>query len=57
MKIGKGMDIQECYRVLGVDQGAEWAEVRKSFYRLAKECHPDRNAGKVNHQILVIDLV
>ncbi len=45
MKMGKGMDIQECYRVLKVEQGAEWTDIKKSFYRLAKECHPDRNAG------------
>ena len=47
MKIGKGMDIQECYRILRVEQGTEWADIKKSFYRLAKECHPDRNAGNL----------
>ncbi len=45
MKMGQGMDIQECYRILKVEQGAEWTDIKKSFYRLAKECHPDRNAG------------
>jgi DnaJ-class molecular chaperone len=45
MKMGKGMDIQECHRILKVVQGAEWTEIKKSFYRLAKEYHPDRNAG------------
>jgi curved DNA-binding protein len=39
------MDIQECYRILKVEPGAEWADIKKSFYRLAKEYHPDRNAG------------
>jgi DnaJ-class molecular chaperone len=45
MKMDKGMDIQECYRILKVEQGAEWTDIKKSFYRLAKEYHPDRNAG------------
>ena len=45
MKMGKGVDIQECYRILNVEPGAEWTDIKKSFYRLAKECHPDRNAG------------
>ena len=39
------MDIQECYRILKVEPGAEWMDIKKSFYRLAKEYHPDRNAG------------
>ena len=45
MKMDKAMDIQECYRILKVEQGAEWSDIKKSFYRLAKEYHPDRNAG------------
>ena len=45
MKMSKGMDIQECYRILNVEQGAEWVDVKKSFHRLAWEYHPDRNAG------------
>jgi len=45
MKMGKATDIQQCYRILQVEPGAEWADIKKSFYRLAKEYHPDRNAG------------
>ena len=45
MKIGRGIDIQECYRILKVEPGAEWTVIKKSFYRLAREYHPDRNAG------------
>ena len=45
MKMGKGIDIQECYRILKVEQGAEWTDIKKSFHRLAWEYHPDRNAG------------
>jgi DnaJ-class molecular chaperone len=45
MKMGKAMDILECYRILQVEPGAEWADIKKSFYRLAKKYHPDRNAG------------
>jgi DnaJ-class molecular chaperone len=43
--MNKAMDILECYRVLNVEQGAEWSDIKKSFYRLAKEYHPDRNPG------------
>lgn len=45
MKTGRGMDIQECYRILKVEQGADWPDVKKSFHTLAWEYHPDRNAG------------
>lgn len=43
--IGKVMDIQECYRILKVEPGAEWTDIKKSFHRLAWEYHPDRNTG------------
>lgn len=45
MKTVRGMDIQECYRILKVEQGADWPDVKKSFHTLAREYHPDRNAG------------
>lgn len=39
------MDIQKCYRILKVEADAEWPEIKRSFHRLAREHHPDRNAG------------
>lgn len=31
------------YDVLGVETGATQAEIRKSYYELARTCHPDKN--------------
>jgi tetratricopeptide (TPR) repeat protein len=35
---------QNYYEMLGLSQGASEEEVRKAFFRLAKEFHPDRSA-------------
>lgn len=45
MKTVRSMDIQDCYQILKVEQGADWADVKKSFHMLAREYHPDHNAG------------
>ncbi len=45
MKTGRGMDIEECYRILKLEPGADWPDIKKSFRTLAREHHPDRNAG------------
>jgi len=42
------MDIQECYRILKLEPGTDWPKVKKSFHTLAREHHPDRNAGNPN---------
>lgn len=41
----RAMNIEECYQILKVEQGAEWEDIKKSFHRLAREYHPDRNSG------------
>lgn len=36
---------RDCYEVLGVQKGASDSEIKKSFYKLAKQYHPDANPG------------
>lgn len=36
---------RDYYEVLGVDRGADAAELKKAYRRLAMDHHPDRNAG------------
>jgi hypothetical protein len=38
-----GLEIDGCYRVLGVRSDADLSEIKSAFRRLAREYHPDRN--------------
>ena len=38
------MNIEECYRVLGLDADAPQDEVRSAYRRLVHKWHPDRVA-------------
>lgn len=42
------MSQRDYYDVLGVDRGAEAAEVKKAYRRLAMKYHPDRNSDDEN---------
>ncbi len=39
------MDVRDPYDILGVAKGADQAEIKKAFRRLAKRMHPDANKG------------
>ena len=39
------MEYRDYYQILGVPRSATQAEVKKAFRKLAREHHPDRNAG------------
>lgn len=39
------MDIEECYRELGLEPGSSDAQVKDAWRRLAARFHPDRNAS------------
>lgn len=36
------------YYILGVDKNAPYPEIKKAFYRLANEFHPDKNDTQVS---------
>jgi hypothetical protein len=37
------MELERCYRILGIRSDAELTEIKTAFRRLAREYHPDRN--------------
>ena len=39
------MEYKDYYAVLGVPRTATQAEIKKAFRKLARESHPDSNAG------------
>ena len=36
---------RDCYEVLGVQKGASDSEIKKAFYKMAKQYHPDAHPG------------
>jgi len=44
MNASRSINLQECFQILNVPENADWEHVRRSFIRLAKQYHPDRNS-------------
>lgn len=40
------MELENCYRILGIRSDADYSEVKSAFRRLAMQYHPDRNKGE-----------
>tara|TARA_B100000686_G_C16655969_1_gene898187 strand:- start:82 stop:873 length:792 start_codon:yes stop_codon:yes gene_type:complete len=39
------MTVIDCYRVLGVRDGAPWSDVKEAYRHLVKKFHPDKNSN------------
>src|SRR5919199_461176 len=50
------MNLADCYRLLGLINGASTAEVKASYRRLARRYHPDVNSGDQFAQEKFIEL-
>ncbi|MGP0564913.1 MULTISPECIES: DnaJ domain-containing protein [unclassified Nitrospina] len=43
MNATRYVDLPECFQTLNVAEGVSWPEIKKAYYQLAKQYHPDRN--------------
>lgn len=50
------MNLADCYRLLGLSDGASRSEIKASYRRLARQCHPDVNVGDQLAQTKFIEL-
>ncbi len=42
------MNIEQCYELLGLHEGASVPEIKSAYRRMVLECHPDKNASAKN---------
>jgi len=50
------MNLADCYRLLGLSDGASRSDIKASYRRLARQCHPDVNVGDQLAQTKFIEL-
>jgi len=48
------MTVSQCYSILGLPLGADKADVKKAYRRLAKVYHPDRNQAPSSHENFIL---
>lgn len=41
--------LSDPYYILGVDKNAEFSDIKRTYYKLANEYHPDKNETSVMH--------
>ena len=50
------MKLADCYRLLGLKEGASYEEIKAAYRRLARRYHPDMNPGSVKAKDTFIKL-
>ncbi|MCF8720547.1 J domain-containing protein [Nitrospina gracilis] len=50
MNATRYVDLPECFQTLNVAEGVSWAEIKKAYYQLAKQYHPDRNPNDLESE-------
>jgi len=50
------MKIADCYRLLGLDEGASYDDIKVAYRRMARRYHPDVNPGSKRAEELFIQL-
>ncbi len=44
------------YRILGIQPNATLEDIKRAYYRLAKEYHPDKNIGDANAEVKFMEI-
>lgn len=50
MNATRYVDLPECYQALNLTEGVSWEEVKKAYYQLAKQYHPDKNPNDLESE-------
>ncbi|CCQ91649.1 hypothetical protein NITGR_750007 [Nitrospina gracilis 3/211] len=50
MNATRYVDLPECFQTLNVAEGVSWPEIKKAYYQLAKQYHPDKNPNDTDSE-------